>query len=931
MSPSLPTGTVAFLFSDIQGSTQLWQRYPAEMPAALAQHHALLSQAIEAHEGYVFQIIGDAFCCAFHTVRDGLKAAIAAQHLLQGAEWRVTGLLQVRMALHAGAAEVRPGETTSGEYLSSITLSRTARLLSAGHGGQVLLSLPAAELVRDDLPESILLIDLGLHRLKDLVRPEQIYQAVTAGLQQVDFPPLKTLDSHPHNLPVQLTSFFGREKELAGLTNHLATFRHITVIGPGGTGKTRLALQLAAEHIDNFPDGVWLVDLSALKEPQIIPQALARAWELREQAGYSLQEMLNDFLHHKRLLLILDNCEHLQEACARLGHDLLLAAPELHLLATSREPLGIPGEVLYRLGTLPIPDPQHLPPVESLSEYDSVRLFINRAQLVQPAFSLSNANAPTVAQICARLDGIPLAIELAAARLRSFTPDQINARLEDRFRLLTGGSRTSLPRQQTLQATIDWSHNLLSDPERVLFRRLSVFQGGWTFEMAESVCLDDSLETYETLDLLPRLVDRSLVVADELPAGMRYRLLDTIRMYSRRKLVEAGEENAFERRHLEQYLRLARENEAQLYGAGQLEALETLESEHDNFRAALEFALHRDPEKALRLLDALWFFWFMHGHFVEGRQWSERAFQATEGALIPDKVRARALIVLGIFVYFQGDADTTRRLSQEGLELAHRVGDLRSELWHMMLFGNAQVSLGETSAGIQTFEQAIEMARLANDETMLARLLNSLGLANFAQGDLDQIESLFREAIELTRRLGDRWGLSYLLSNLSGILMRRGEFDQAEALVREAADALSQLKDPHGYGGPLHALANIAWRRGDMVEARSLLLEVLEIDTYLGRLRYIPFTVEKVADFMARQGGARSAAILLGAAQAYRRANNYPPDAYEDSLLQQTRDGVRNELGEQLYQAVFTEGESLTIEQAIDKIFPPPALNSSHM
>ena len=432
----------------------------------------------------------------------------------------------------------------------------------------------------------------------------------------------------------------------------------ITLVGVGGTGKTRLALQVAAERVDNYPDGVWLVDLSTLENPSLLLQTVAATWDLREQVGHPLTENLSDFLHRKRLLLILDNCEHLREACARLAYDLLQAAPQIQLLVTSREPLDVPGEVLYRLAPLAIPDLRNLPQLDSLTANDSVRLFIDRAQLAQQNFNLTDDNAATIAQVCARLDGIPLAIELAAARMRAFTPEQINAHLEDRFRLLTSGSPSSLPRQQTLQATIDWSHDLLTETEKLLFRRLSVFHGSWTFNMAEAVCPGSGLEANDLLNLLPRLVDCSLVCIDEWPSGMRYRLLDTIRMYSWHKLVEAGEEAVYQTRHLEEFLRLAEDIAPWLEDSRQLAALEILEHEHDNLRAALELALNHAPEKALRLVYSLYVFWFMHGHFVEGRRWAERALQATESIPISDMLRSRGICALTAFQYIQGHAES---------------------------------------------------------------------------------------------------------------------------------------------------------------------------------------------------------------------------------------------------------------------------------
>jgi len=480
MDPDLPTGTVTFLFTDIEGSTKLWQQYPNAMPKALACHHAILNETIAAHAGYVFQIIGDAFCAAFSTATDGLEAALATQRALRATTWGETGAISVRMALHTGRADMRVGERTSGEYVSSLTLSRAARLLSAGHGGQILLSLPTAELVFDHLLPETILRDLGSHRLKDLIRPEHIYQAVVPDLRS-EFIPLKTLDTHPNNLPIQLTSFIGREQEMARVKEILIDTRLVTLTGAGGSGKTRLAIQVAADLIDEFPDGVWFVEFAPLADTALVTYSVATALGLQLQSGRTIQLALTEYLRERNCLLLFDNCEHLIDACARLADALVRACPNMKILATSREGFGIAGEVIHRVPSLATPSLE-TPTVQTLTQYEAVRLFIDRAVTIQPDFAVTNQNALAVAQICYHLDGIPLAIELAAARVNVISLEQISERLVDRFRLLTGGSRTALPRQQTLRALIDWSYSLLSPAERILFERLSIFAGGWTLE-----------------------------------------------------------------------------------------------------------------------------------------------------------------------------------------------------------------------------------------------------------------------------------------------------------------------------------------------------------------------------------------------------------------------------------------------------------------
>ena len=484
-----PTGTVTFLFTDIEGSTKLAQQHPAEWESARQRHHAILREATEAHQGYVFQVIGDAFCVAFPTASDALQAALDAQRALQAEAWGETPI-RVRMGLHTGAADAR-----DGDYHGYLTLAHVQRVMSTAYGGQTLVSNATASLLSGQLPDGAALRDMGEHRLKGLLNPEHLWQWSPPDLPQ-DFPPLQSLNAIPNNLPIQVTSFVGRERELAELQRLLTTTRLLTLTGSGGTGKTRLSLQVAAEVLDNFKDGVWFVELAPLADPALVPQTVATVLGVREEPGRPLLATLIDWLRPKQLLLILDNCEHLIDACARLADAVLHAGRETQILASSREALGIAGETAYRVPSLECPNAAQASQetVEQLTQYAAVQLFIERATQSLTTFTVTNANAPAVAQICYRLDGIPLAIELAAARVRGLSVEQIAARLDDSFQLLTGGSRTALPRQQTLRALIDWSYNLLSEPEQRLLQRLSVFAGGWTLEAAEAVGAGEGIE-----------------------------------------------------------------------------------------------------------------------------------------------------------------------------------------------------------------------------------------------------------------------------------------------------------------------------------------------------------------------------------------------------------------------------------------------------
>ena len=532
-----------FLLTDIEGSTRLWEEHAASMGGALGQHDELLRAAIEGHGGTVIKTTGDGMLAVFADPVSGVQSALTAQRSLRDATWGETGELHVRMALHTGTAETR-----DGDYFGP-ALNRVARILAIGHGGQVICSAVAAVLARDELPASVDLLDLGSHRLRDMDRPEQVYQVVVDDLPRT-FPPLRSLSTRRSNLPVQLTSFVGRERQLAEVVDLIGRHRLVTLIGTGGTGKTRLMLEVAGQLMNRYPDGVWLAELAALGDATQIPSEVARALGAPEIPGVPAVATVAAFLAEKDVLLLLDNAEHLVDGVARFAERLLAMAPGLRILTTSREALAIPGEAVLQLQSLSCPsiavarpgvadDPVNL---AEAAATEAVELFTERASAVDPAFRLGESNIASVAEICRRLDGIPLAIELAAARVSAMSPDDIARRLGDRFRLLAGGRRTAVPRQQTLHALIDWSWDLLTDEDRRLLRRLSVFTGGWAVPIASRIVADDpaGMDPVDLVDGLTRLVDRSLVILDR-GATTRYRMLETIRQYAREKLVDAGE------------------------------------------------------------------------------------------------------------------------------------------------------------------------------------------------------------------------------------------------------------------------------------------------------------------------------------------------------------------------------------------------------
>ena len=805
---TLPTGTVTFLFTDIEGSTRLWQAFPAAMKEALARHHALLQEAIDAHNGYVFQIVGDAICASFRTAADGVAAALAAQHTLARESWGETGPLRVRMALHTGSTDIRAGAYRSGEYASGLTLSRASRLLSAGHGGQILLSHATEELVRDDVPSHISLRDLGERRLRDLVRAERIFQVVGPDLPS-EFPPLKTLDAMPNNLPVQVTSFVGREREIREVTGLVGETRLLTLRGPGGTGKTRLSLQIAANLIETFVDGVWFVELAPLYDPALVPQAVASALSVREEAGHPLLDTLTEYLRARSVLLILDNCEHLVDACARLADALLRNCPRLKVLASSREALATAGEVTYRVPSLSLPDPRHLPPTERLTDYEGVRLLVERAGAIKPGFKLTDENAAAAVQICHRLDGIPLAIELAAARLKALSPQEIVEHLDERFRLLTAGSRTVMPRHQTLRGLIDWSYELLSEPERSLLRRVAVFAGGWNLRAAEAVDAD-------ALDLIDRLVDKSLVIADEEDGETRYRLLETIRQYGLEKLREAGEEAIIRNRHRDFYLALAEGAAPHLQGPDQATWFRRLETAHDNFRTALRWSLDdADIEASFRFGAALDLFWDTHGHITEGRQWLEQTVARAGELPATTTVRSRrahagALAAAARMAARQSDFLRAKALYSESLELWRAVDDRGAIAEVLNNLGDMVRQLGDRRQGKTMIGESLALFREVADKRGIAHALSNLAEILLTEGDQRQAKRLFEESLPLFRATADSRGLSHGLNNLGGILTREGDYTGAQTLYQDGLRLAEELGDKHAIATAQRSLGEVA-------------------------------------------------------------------------------------------------------------------------
>nr|BAL59164.1 adenylate/guanylate cyclase [Candidatus Acetothermum autotrophicum] len=905
-----PVGTVTFLFTDIESSSKLWEQYPEAMSRALAEHNALLRHVIEAHRGYIFKLWGDAVYAAFASALDALNAAIEAQKELSRRSWGELGSLRVRMALHTGVAEVR-----DGDYFGP-TLNRCARLLSAAHGGQILLSAATEELVRDALPKDVSLRSLGQHRLKDLQRPEHIFQVVHPELLS-EFSSLRTLNAVPNNLPIQLTSFIGREREMKEVKELLKQTRLLTLTGSGGCGKTRLALQVAADLLEEYPDGVWFVEFTVLTDPALVPSTVAATLGIHEEPGRPALLTLAEALKPRTLLLILDNCEHLVGACAQLAETLLRSCPHLRILATSREALGIAGEVTWRVPSLSLPQPHELAQPDSLmnlTKYEAIRLFIERAEAASPEFKVTPHSIKDIVQICQRLDGIPLAIELAAARVKALSVEQIAARLDDRFRLLTGGSRTALPRQQTLRAMMDWSYELLNERERTLFRRLSAFAGGFTLEAAEAVCADEQIPSYEIIDLLTNLVSKSLVVFEEHDEEARYRLLETVRQYARDKLLETGEAARVRDRHRDWFLAFAERAESALQGPDQALWLKRLETEHDNLRAALEWS-SADPETGLRLASALWLFWYLRGYVSEGREWLKHFI--TKAAHAPAALRAKALYGASMLARAQDDYAHAIRLLEESLALYRAAKDTRGVALALGNLGIIAFARGDYARATRLHEESLEHFRALGDRVGMASALSELGNVAMYQGDLARAEQLLEEGLGLSRAAQDDQGIALALRRLGAVLFQKGERARAKALLQESLELYRELGAVPGLASVLNSLGMIALSEGDAQRAGTLLRESLRKYRDVGDKWHIALCLDRLARVAAAQGDWERAARLLGAEEALREAIGAPLPPSERDGREHTLKNAHKHLSEELFAAAWADGYAMKLDHAI--------------
>lgn len=865
------TGIVTILFTDIESSTRLWEQDRERMSQALAGHDGLARAAVNSHHGTLVKMTGDGMHAVFVDPVDALNAAMTMQRALADMTTTHGVALHLRCGLHVGVVERR-----ENDYFGT-TVNRAARIMAAAHGGQVLLSQAVVELVRDRLPPDVALRDLGSVRLRDLTDAEHVYQILHPQLRQ-DFPALRSLESTPNNLPKQVTSFIGRERELAEVRKLLGNTRLLTLTGPGGIGKTRLSLQVGAEVTDDYSDGVWFVELAAVADSRLVPQTVASVLGVKEEAGRPVAEALVTYVKNRLLLLILDNCEHLVLACAELASQLLRSASHLKILTSSRENLHIAGESVYTVPGLSVPDIHHGAPLEAMPQYEAMRLFIDRAVAAQPAFRMTDQNGTAIADICRRLDGIPLAIELAAAHVRALSVEEIAAHLTDRFRLLVRGDRTAVPRQQTLQALIDWSYDLLIEPERALLRRLSVFAGGWTLEAAEAVAAGGEIAEPDVLDLLSRLVEKSLVAAD-LDAA-RYRLLETVRRYALDRLGRAGEEARTRSRHLAFYLALAEKARPQLVGREQGAWLARLDLERENLLSAHAWCddAPGGAESGLKLVSSMRRYWMIRGLLGLGHRVTVEAL-GRPGAQQRSLARWEALCDAGQLGGWMGRYAEAQGYLEECLAIARDLGDKERVASVLQPLGLASLGQGNLLAAREYFGEALALARELGNRRELAAALNALAQLHRVEGDLDKAEPLYQDVLALARELGDRESIAIALLNLAMVSIARGFGDRVRSMLLEVSAIVDEIGSKPLAQSALEVCAGLA-AFSEQWERVARLYGAVEAHTERTGLHRDPADQAFLAPLIARAQEALGAAAFA-AAEATGRAL-----AYEKAILE---------------------------------------------
>ena len=944
--PALPAGTVTFLFTDIEGSTRLQQQLRDGYADLIEEHHRLLREAIAAHAGIEVDTAGDGFFVAFARATDAIAAAIDAQRALSGRPWPGGVAVAVRMGLHTGQPN------PSREKYIGLDVHRAARIAAVAHGGQVLCSQTTADLVERELPDGARLIDLGEHRLRDLDRPERLYQLCVPSLP-AEYPPLRTVSERPNNLPLQLTSLIGRGREIEALATLLRgdSARLVTLTGPGGSGKTRLAIQVAVQLIDEFSDGAFFVSLADIGDAGLVAPAIAQTLDVREARSTALIDSLKTILRERALLLILDNFEQVLDA-GPIVAELLGAAPSLRVIVTSRAPLHVRAEREFPVPSLALPDLRQAPDAANLSEYEAVSLFIDRARSVKPDFAVTDENLRDVAEICARLDGLPLAIELAAARCKLLPPSAMLARLAGEshgspLQMLTGGARDLPARQRTLRETITWSYDLLTADEQALFRRLAVFAGGCTLEAIDGVVSDEhpstgepqrgsgraakagnksetqpsvlNLQSIDTFDLVASLVDKNLLRAVEATgAEARFGMLETVREFGVEILAASGELEAAKRAHAAHFLGLAEEADPQLRGPAPAIWFDRLEREHENLRAALRWLIEdHDGERALRLAVVLGWFWYVRGHLREARTLLGEVLGMFEVATA-SPLRAHVCWLAALCAWMLGDHGTSISLNAEALKIGRESNSAPDVAMSLGIRAVQAIDYGNYEAARGLLDEALAVSRAAEDRWVSSMTLYWLGIVALHHGDFGQARALEEEALAIRREIQARWAVGTSLERLAELTGQQGDYAASRAFAEESLEIARELGSRRGTARALWSLATAALADRDYGAARERFLESLAVWHGTGERAFVPRALEGIAALAASLGAARTALVLAAAAARAREELGIVPVPLEQAFAARWLEPVRQGLPRDLAEAALAEGRALPLEEAIE-------------
>ena len=911
VSSSLTT----ILFTDIEGSTRLWEQEGERMAGALAEHDARARSAVEDNHGAIVKSTGDGLFAAFHDPLDAINATVTFQQSLVDPAVTHGIPIRVRCGLHCGVLERR-----DNDYFGT-PVNRTARIMSVAHGGQILISQAMVDEVGARLPASITLIDLGSVRLKDLSSPEHVYQVVHPDLR-ADFPALRSLEATPNNLPEQLTSFVGRERELEEATQLLRGSRLLTLLGMGGLGKTRLSLQIAADMLDAYPDGIWFLDLAPIRDPSFVPNEAAHVLSVREEPGKPLTQTLCAHLKSRKALLIFDNCEQVVSACASLANAILRAAPDIRIIASSREALRVPGEQIYPVLPLAVPAPAAS--VETLSRSEAVQLFIARAQLQKPGFTLTEREAPAIAELCARVEGIPLALELAAARMRSLSLQEINKRLHNRFSLLTGGGRVLLERQQTLRALVAWSYDLLSDNEKLLFERLGVFVGGFDLAAAEAVCGADPLVPEDVLDLVLSLVDKSLVMVRETDGESRYRMLETLRDFGLEALGKRGEQAENAKRHCDHYLLVARAARIGLQGPEQPEWIRRLEAEFDNMRAAIALALGggTDPVIAVKFEVSLQGFRFVRGYSTEGRRYIHAAL-ALPGVVASDIAHAHALYVGAVLADNQSDYAEAGRMLEPCLELRRKIGNRVDVAATLSMLGTVRLHEDDAERARACDEEALEIFRSIDDRIGEAIGLEHLGEIALHVADSAKARDYFEQCLAIARSIDHLELEGNCELSLGELSLQAADLPAARQRFARSLEIAKDSANTRGEALALWWIGKADMAEGDGENARTNLgaaLRTFQADQMHAEMLGC---IEDHAGLCASLGSALEAARIYGAAAAARERLVLRRSARSVKDWEAAVATARAALGDRVFKSAWAEGQTWQLDMAVRRALAP--------